>query len=64
MKMLYPAKTGLFIGNGSFLFGTFWQQPQQSEVLGNAFIPVVALLGLGFYFLVIFLLKLVRNNKS
>lgn len=64
MEMLYPADIGLFTGNNTFLFGTMEPKPGVNEVLGNTFIPVVTLLGVAFYFLIVFLLKLVKKTKS
>lgn len=64
LEILYPEKTGLFVGPRTFFFGITFPQPDVNEILGNAFIPVVILLGVIFYFLIIFLLKLVKNKKS
>lgn len=63
MELLHPDQTGLFIGEGAFFFGTSADVPVHREVLGHAFIPVVALLGTASYFLIIFLLKLVKKNR-
>lgn len=63
MELLYPDRTGLFIGGGSFFFGATADALDNREVLGHAFIPVVVLLGGASYFLIIFLLKLVKKNR-
>lgn len=63
MELLYPDRTGLFIGEGSFFFGATLSPSAHREVLGHAFIPVVVLLGAASYFLIIFLLKLVKKNR-
>lgn len=64
MEILYPEETGLFVGEKTFFFGMTDPKSGIQEVLGSAFIPVVILLGVGFYFLIVFLLKLVKNKKS
>ncbi|RZM18047.1 MAG: hypothetical protein EOO88_41740 [Pedobacter sp.] len=64
MEVLYPADIGLFMGNNTFLFGTMEPEAGVNEVLGNTFIPVVTLLGVVFYFLIVFLLKLVKKTRS
>lgn len=64
LEIMYPDQTGLFIGPHTFFFGTTFPRAGVNEVLGNAFIPVVIILGVIFYFLIIFLLKLVKNKKS
>lgn len=64
MEILYPAQTGLFMGEKTFFFGMTYPKSGVNEVLGHAFIPVVVMLGVAFYFLIIFLLKLVKNKKS
>jgi uncharacterized membrane protein len=63
MELLYPDQTGLFMGGGSFFFGATSSPSEHREVLGHAFIPVVVLLGAASYFLIIFLLKLVKKNR-
>lgn len=63
MELFHPDQTGLFIGEGAFFFGTQSGASVNREVLGHAFIPVVALLGTASYFLIIFLLKLVKKNR-
>ncbi|AFK01920.1 hypothetical protein Emtol_0768 [Emticicia oligotrophica DSM 17448] len=64
LELLHPIETGLFIGKRKFFFGIANPNAGFYEVLGNTFIPVVILLGVAFYFLIIFLLKLVKNKKS
>jgi uncharacterized membrane protein len=63
MELLYPDRTGLFIGEDAFFFGAQSGASAHREVLGHAFIPVVVLLGAASYFLIIFLLKLVKKNR-
>jgi len=63
MELLYPDRTGLFIGEDAFFFGAQSGASDNREVLGHAFIPVVVLLGAASYFLIIFLLKLVKKNR-
>ncbi|MFN8356023.1 MAG: hypothetical protein U0Y10_16325 [Spirosomataceae bacterium] len=63
MKLVNPSETGLWVGNGHFLFGTVTPQPGVVEVLGDFFIPVVSALCVGLYFFIIFLLKTIRNKK-
>lgn len=64
LEIMYPEKTGLFVGPHTFFFGITFPQPGVKEVLGNTFIPVVIFIGVIFYFLIIFLLKIVKNKKS
>lgn len=64
MKILYPTETGLYVGPNTFFFGMTESKENLNEILGNTFIPVVIILGVAFYFLIIFLLKLVKNKKS
>lgn len=64
MEIINPVKTGLWVGKGHFAFGQVFPQAGVNEVLGNFFIPVVILLGILLYFLIIFLLKLVKSKKS
>jgi len=64
MEIMNPEKTGLWVGKGHFVFGRVFPQAGVNEVLGNFFIPVVILLGILLYFLIIFLLKLVKSKKS
>ena len=64
MEILYPNEMGLHIGERTFFFGITTQKESISEVLGNGFIPVVIVLGIAFYFIIIFLLKLIKNKKS
>ncbi|MCU0467225.1 MAG: DUF1700 domain-containing protein [Arcicella sp.] len=63
LKLIYPEKTGLYIGEHTFFFGIATSKEGVSEVLGNWFIPVVILLSVLFYFIIIFLLKLVKTKK-
>jgi uncharacterized membrane protein len=64
MELLYPKKTGLFVGKGHFFLGMIDEKLNVPEVLGNWFIPVIILAGLIFYFIIIFLLRIVKNKKS
>jgi uncharacterized membrane protein len=64
LKLLYPEKTGLFVGKGHFFIGMIDDKLGVPEVLGNWFIPVITIIGLIFYFIIIFLLKIVKNKKS
>jgi uncharacterized membrane protein len=64
MEILYPKETGLHVGGRTFFFGITTKKEGVSEVLGDWFIPVVILLGIAFYFIIIFLLKLIKNKKS
>ncbi len=63
-KLFYPAQTGLYVGNGDFFIGVDDDQHDTTEVLGNWFIPVISVIGLMSYFIIIFLLKIVKNKKS
>lgn len=63
LKIFLPKMTGLFVGNGTFYFGITPKRTGVSEVLGDWFIPFVILLSVLFYFIIIFLLKLVKNKK-
>ena len=54
LKLIFPAQTGLNVGNGTFYFGIIPKRAGVSEVLGDWFIPVVILLGVLFYFIIIF----------
>ncbi len=63
MKVLYPHKTGLFVGKGIFFMGMVDLDGSQQELLGQWFIPVVCLLGLVLYFVILVLLRFVRNKK-
>ena len=64
MKIIDPVKTGLWVGKGHFAFGQIKQQEGISEVLGSFFIPVVIMLCIALYFLIIFLLKIIKTKKS
>lgn len=63
LKLIYPKLTGLYVGEHTFYFGIAPKRAGVSEVLGEWFIPVVILLSILFYFIIIFLLKLVKNKK-
>jgi uncharacterized membrane protein len=63
LEIIYPDLTGLYVGKHTFFFGITPKREGVSEVLGNWFIPVVMLLSVLFYFIIIFLLKLVKNKK-
>lgn len=63
LKLIYPDLTGLYVGKHTFFFGITPKSNGISEVLGDWFIPVVMLLSVLFYFIIIFLLKLVKNKK-
>jgi uncharacterized membrane protein len=63
LKLIYPEKTGLYVGEHTFFFGITTPKEGVSEILGNWFIPVVILLSVIFYFIIIFLLKLVKTKK-
>ena len=64
LKIIYPELTGLYVGKHTFFFGITLKREGVSEVLGDWFIPVVILLSVLFYFIIVFLLKLVKNKKS
>lgn len=64
LELIYPELTGLYVGKNTFYFGITPKREGISEVLGDWFIPVVILLSVLFYFIIIFLLKLVKNKKS
>ncbi|TWJ01434.1 putative membrane protein [Mucilaginibacter frigoritolerans] len=63
-KLIYPNHTGLFIGNGHlFAFGFISDLPNNAaELLGNWFIPVVAILIVIFYFLNTLLFRLLKRK--
>lgn len=66
-KLFYPENIGLYYKKGEiFQYGGFVMDRdiQQYEVLGNWFIPVAVLLGILFYFLITFLLKLKKSLKK
>lgn len=63
LKLIFPELTGLYVGNHTLFFGITPKRHGVSEVLGNWFIPSVILLGVLFYFIIIFLLKLIKNKK-
>jgi uncharacterized membrane protein len=63
LKIIYPEATGLYVGENTFFFGIMSKRDGISEVLGNWFIPVVILLSILFYFIIVFLLKLIKNKK-
>jgi hypothetical protein len=63
LKLIYPDLTGLYVGKHTFYFGITLKREGISEVLGDWFIPVIILLSVLFYFIIIFLLKLVKNKK-
>jgi hypothetical protein len=64
MKLIYPEDTGCFVGDGWFQLGWIDGHEGQVEVLGNWFIPVMALLCVFFYFTIVYLLKLTKRNKK
>jgi hypothetical protein len=63
-KLIYPQHTGLFIREGhSFAFGFISELPGGlTELLGNWFIPVVAVLMVVFYFLNTLLFRLLKRK--
>lgn len=63
LKIIYPHKTGLWVGKGNFIIGIKAPQEGVNEVLGDFFIPVVIVTGVIFYFIIIFLLKIVKNKR-
>lgn len=64
LKIIYPELTGLYVGKHTFYFGITPKSEGVSEVLGDWFIPFVILLSVLFYFIIIFLLKLIKSKKS
>lgn len=65
-KLILPDEAGLWVGGNTFVLGTV-DAPESSngpvrEVLGNAFIPVVIILGAMVYAVIILLLRAVRKN--
>lgn len=66
-KLFYPNNVGLFYKKGEiFQYGGFIENEklQNSEILGNWFIPITILLGILFYLLITLLLKLKRSMKK
>lgn len=64
LEILFPEQTGLFVGKNTFMLGYTIPDENKTELLGNAFIPFVVVLGVFLYFFIIFLLKIVKNKKS
>ncbi|SFW27875.1 DUF1700 domain-containing protein [Chitinophaga sancti] len=64
MKLIMPAKTGLWVGPYTFFFGIVHNNPAGiHEIAGNFFIPLVIILSILLYFLIITILKAIRKKK-
>lgn len=61
-KLMYPAAVGLYVGPGTFIFGTS-SSPNTHEILGNWFIPVAIALSAVLYSGIIFFLKIVNKKR-
>jgi uncharacterized membrane protein len=63
LKLIYPNTVGCFIGDNSFYFGFIGQHQNATEILGNWFIPVTALIAALLYLLIITILKFLKHKK-
>lgn len=63
LKVIYPDKIGLWIGDGNFVLGTVEGNQQVSEYLGDFFIPFVMIFSVVLYFIIILILKFLKNRK-
>jgi hypothetical protein len=63
LKILFPADTGYFVGNGRHDFG-FIRGEKGEEVLGFWFIPLMVAACALLYFAIILVLKLVRKKQK
>ena len=66
-KVMHPQEVGLFFESGSLLvlgIPNLEYHPEAVELLGNWFIPVIALVTVLLYFLITFLLKLKNHFKN
>lgn len=64
LKLIYPKSVGCFVGEHSFYLGFINEQANTVEILGNWFIPVVLLLGVGLYYLIILMLKFKKQTNQ
>lgn len=67
VKLLYPNNVGFYYKEGEiFQYGGFVTNEylKNYEVLGDWFIPVTIILGIIFYFLITFLLKIKQSMKK
>jgi uncharacterized membrane protein len=63
MKLINPAQTGIWVGPGTFFFGTTESTDKFHEISGHFFIPIVIILGVLLYLLIIYILKAIRKKK-
>ena len=64
LKIISPRKTGVFIGPHTFVIGCSNDAVPTTELLGNAFIPVLMLTTVVLYFLIVSILKIVKTKKA
>lgn len=63
MEMIKPAITGIWVGPHSFFFGVAVKQEGLREIAGNYFIPIAIVCCVLLYFLIIYILKVIRKKK-
>jgi uncharacterized membrane protein len=64
LKLINPNKVGYYVGNHSFVIGIPDSTTNQTELLGNWFIPVSIITTAVLYFIIIFILKTYKKiNK-
>lgn len=63
LKLIYPRSVGYFVGDKIFSFGFIGQQQNTTEILGNWFIPTAILTATILYFIIIFILKHIKNKQ-
>lgn len=66
-KLFFPNNVGFYYKQGEFFqYGLFLNNSnfQQYEILGNWFIPVTIIIGIVFYFILTFLLKVKKSMKK
>lgn len=62
-KIIYPENVGLFTGQGTFMLGHTTSPEKMNEVLGYWFIPAMILASALLYFIIVFILKILKKQK-
>lgn len=63
MKIIKPEITGLWVGPHTFFFGITRKQEGIREIAGNYFIPIAIVTCILLYFIIIYILKVIRKKK-
>jgi len=64
LKLIFPNDTGLFIGDGTMIFGFVSQHDDKIEVLGYWLFPFAILLFTGLYFTIFYFLKQLKKETK